>query len=259
MPASALRPRSVTEIVDVAFQIYRTHFTSLAMCSAIAYVPAMLVRFLLIGDPNRFRTLDPSHVRDFALVSLESSLAGVFSYMLMSAVLTICASQAYLGEAVDIGVAVRRTVSRLGALIVSTIIVTILVFVGIVLLVAPGIYVLAMYFAVTPVILLEDTGVLAALTRSSELSKGRKWHILVTMFLVGLIYFVVLMGLSIVTALAGGFVVQGILAAIVTICLYPVVPIASLLLYYDARIQSEGLDIELMADALGPISAPAVS
>ena len=32
--------------------------------------------------------------------------------------------------------------------------------------------------------------------------------------------------------------------------MYPVVAITEALLYYDARIQSEGLDIELMAGAL---------
>jgi hypothetical protein len=38
---------------------------------------------------------------------------------------------------------------------------------------------------------------------------------------------------------------------------YPVVAIAQTLLYYDARIQSEGLDIELMTGALtAATSAP---
>ena len=257
MPASALRPRSVTEIVDVAFQIYRTHFASLVMCSAIAYVPAMLVRFLLVGDPSRFQTLDRTQLGGFAVASLESTIAGLLSYALMTAMLTICASQAYLGETVDVGIAVRRTLSRLGALLVATFFTWVMIFFGLVLLVAPGLYVLAQYFAVTPAILLEERGAFGALSRSAELSRGRKWHILTTLLLVALIYFVIFIGISVFAALSGSYLLQAILTAILTICVYPVIPIAGLLLYYDARIQSEGLDIELMADALAP--TPAVS
>ena len=40
---------------------------------------------------------------------------------------------------------------------------------------------------------------------------------------------------------------------------YPVVAITEALLYYDARIQSEGLDIELMTSALASGAPPAVA
>jgi hypothetical protein len=44
---------------------------------------------------------------------------------------------------------------------------------------------------------------------------------------------------------------------VVTIMVYPVVAITEALLYYDTRIKSEGLDIELMAGALdAPAPAP---
>jgi len=44
--------------------------------------------------------------------------------------------------------------------------------------------------------------------------------------------------------------VQVIVMAIFTIVGYPVVAITGAVLYYDLRIRSEGLDIELMAGAL---------
>jgi hypothetical protein len=43
---------------------------------------------------------------------------------------------------------------------------------------------------------------------------------------------------------------QVFVGAVVTIMVYPVVAITQALLYYDTRIKSEGLDIELMAGAL---------
>ena len=54
--ASALRPRSASEIVDAAFQIFRAHPAAFLTCSAVAYVPALLVRLLLVGDVSRFQS-----------------------------------------------------------------------------------------------------------------------------------------------------------------------------------------------------------
>ena len=65
-----------------------------------------------------------------------------------------------------------------------------------------------------------------------------------------MIYYVLTFGFSIVGALASNFTVATVVSAAVTVLVYPVVAIAETLLYYDARIQSEGLDIELMTDAL---------
>ena len=53
--------------------------------------------------------------------------------------------------------------------------------------------------------------------------------------------------------MTGNSVVSTVATAFYTILAYPVIAITECLLYYDARIQSEGLDIELMADELGSL------
>lgn len=258
MPASALRPRSVTEIVDAAFQIFRAHAGTLVMCSAIAYIPTLYVRFLLFRDLQELNTSDPSQWGQLAVHTSYTWLATAVSYALMTALLTVSASQAYLGEDVDVAVGVRRVVSRLLPYTVMTALLWVLTLVAFIFLFFPAMYVFARYFAVAPAMLLEDRGILSAMSRSSELSRGRKWHILNTLGLVLLIYFGMLISLTLVASLIDGLVVQAIFGAVVTIVLYPVIAITGVLLYYDARIQSEGLDIEMMADALGPGPATAV-
>jgi hypothetical protein len=62
------------------------------------------------------------------------------------------------------------------------------------------------------------------------------------------------MGISLLGLLLRNFVVQTVVSGVASIVIYPVVAIAEALLYYDARIQSEGLDIELMTGALAPAS-----
>lgn len=254
MLSSALRPRSVTEIVDASFQILRAHYPAFVMCSAIAYAPQLLIRLLLVGDPQRFTALDPAMAGEVAWIGLVTAVTGLITFSLMTAVLTTCTSQAYLGEPVDVEVAVRRAIQRLGALLVTAVLATVLLVVSLFFLLAPAMYVTARLFAVTPALILEDRSISGAFARSGTLSSGRKWHILNTLGLVILIYFVFFLGVSIVGTVFGGYVVQTVLAALVTICLYPVIAIAGVLLYYDARIQSEGLDLELLADALPALS-----
>ncbi|MEP6733404.1 MAG: hypothetical protein ABJE10_22360, partial [bacterium] len=243
-----LRPRSVTEIVDAAFQILRAHYGQFVMCSALAYLPWLVFELLFLGDPEQW-------IGTRWWVVLISGVGIWITFALMSAVIITCASQAYLGEAVDVAGAVRRALPRLPRVLVAAVLRYFLLTLGLLALIVGSLYVVARLFALVPAIILEDASLLKAFSRTSALSRGRKWHILNTLGLVTIIYWVIAMGVSLVAALAGNFVVQAIVGAFYTILAYPVIAITETLLYYDARIQSEGLDIELMADELG-IASP---
>jgi hypothetical protein len=255
---TALRPRTVTEIVDAAFQILRAHYGQFVVCSSIAYIPYLVVRLVVVGDVNRFiaagtTTIDPT---GFLWVTLWSSLMGWLTFTMMDSVLVACASQAYLGEEVDTGKAVRRALVCLPKVLLAGVLWFVFVSIGFLALLVGAVYVAARCFAVIPSIVLENKGVLGAFSRSSVLSKGRKRHILNTLGLVVLIYWIVVVGALAMSSLFGNFVLTTLVTSAVTVLVYPVVAITETLLYYDARIQSEGLDIELMADELGLARLP---
>ncbi len=258
MPASPpLRPRSPSEIVDAAFQILRAQYGPFVTCAAIGYSPLVLLRLFVIGDPMRFLSVDPATVPGELLRSWSiTMLASWLTFSLMSAVLLVCASQAYLGAEVDVGAAVRSALPRLPAVLGSALLRFALMAVATVLFVFPVLWVVALLFAVTPVVVLERAGVGASFARSRALSKGRKRHVLNTLGLVAIIYYVLVAGFSIVASAAGNFVVSTIVSSLVTVLVYPVVAITEALLYYDARIKGEGFDIELMAGALDGDVAP---
>ena len=243
MAAPALRPRSPSELVDAAFQILRAHYAQFVMCSALAYLPWLVVQLVWYADPSRLAGISPT-------VSVVFGLGIWLVFALMSAVLIVCASQAYLGEPVDVGVAVRQALPRLPLVLLGALFRYVIMFVGLFFFVVGAIYVAARYFAVTPVLVLEGRGIGAAFARSTVLSRGRKWHIFNTLGLASLIYWVLAIGVQLAAALVGNLTVQALVGAVVTIMVYPVVAIAEALLYYDTRIKSEGLDIELMAGAL---------
>lgn len=254
MAAPALRPRSPSEIVDAAFQILRAHYGQFVTCSAIAYTPLLLLRLLVVGDPMRFLQAGPDTIMVGGVVwSMGAAfLGGWLTFSLMSAVLVVCASQAYLGEEVDVGAAVRRALPRVPQVLVAAVVRFVAMVLGFIAMIFPVLWVVALLFAVTPIIVLERAGVWVALRRSASLSKGRKWHILNTLGLVAIIYYVLVIGFSLLASVFGNFVVSTVMSAVVTVLVFPVVAIAETVLYYDARIQSEGLDIELMTGALDP-------
>jgi hypothetical protein len=229
--------------VDAAFQILRAHYAQFVMCSALAYLPWLVVQLVIASDPS-------VAARTSVWVGAVLGVGIWLVFALMSAVIIVCTSQAYLGDPVDVGVAIRRVIPRLPTVMLGALARYACMLAGALLFLVGALYVGARLFAVTPVIVLEGEGVSGAFSRSSLLSEGRKWHILNTLGLVALIYWVLAIGVQLAAVLLGGAIVQAIVTALYTIMVYPVVAITEALLYYDTRIKSEGLDIELMAGAL---------
>ncbi len=251
MGTSALRPRGVSELVDAAFQILRAHYSQFVMCSALAYLPWLIVELLFFGDPETW-------ARTSWWIAVLAGVGVWLSFALMSAAIITCASQAYLGDPIDVAAGIRRALPRLPRVMFAAVLRYVLLTLGLLCLLVGALYVAARLFALTPLIILEDASIPAAFGRSGKLSEGRKRHILNTLGLAAVIYWVVAIGVSMMASLAGNFVVQVLAGAIYTILAYPIIAITECLLYYDARIQSEGLDIELMAAELGvPPTQPA--
>jgi hypothetical protein len=125
------------------------------------------------------------------------------------------------------------------------------------------------YAVSIPALLLEKLGVLAALRRSVHLTRGRRWQMLVAIFLctiiayVGVIVFqgpfLMTMMLSAQTGqlpewLAYAFAMSGAIGGAIT---GPILLIALVLSYYDTRIRKEAFDLQFMMSSLDqPAPAP---
>ena len=256
------RPRSVSELVDAAFQLLRGDYLQYVMLMAIAYVPWLVV-LLATG-------LLTASARDGAAtpglgIMFATALGAMVWYSLIDAVMISAVSDRYLGRPVDVGASFRLAAGRLGHVLGAAIVKTLAVSIGFVLLIVPGFYFLAKYFAVPATVVVEGRSAGEGLARSSTLSEGLKGHVLKTLLLVWLIYLVLSFAAGLiggVTAIASDspmllIVVTQVFNAAFTILLYPLIPIVQTLLYYDARIRKEGYDLELMAEGLGPEAARA--
>lgn len=262
-----LRARSVTEIVDAAFQLYRRDALEYVLVTAIAYAPwvvaqLILMRGLLLSSPQMLNAPGPA---TFVL-----ALIGIFAYALMSAVLSRFSSDVYLDRPTGLNTVVRAVLPLVPRLIGATILFGLvlmlgfipvivgagvsnipLIFIGMLLSLVWAFYALARFFAVFQTIVLENRGVVAAFSRSSVLSQNRKGHILLTLLLVVVIFVMLSLAVTLVAQLFGTIAGSVILQALYTVVAYPLIGITQMILYYDTRIRGEGFDIEVMAGALG--------
>lgn len=254
MSDTPLRPRSITEIVDTAFTLYRRHVSQFVMVAAIAYAPYLLFIVLRGGDES-------ADVMSNAMGSIVAAVVSMISFSLVTGVVHRLGSQAYLEGTVDVEGAVRATLPRVPALIGSAVLMAVAGTIGVLCLLVGALYVAARFFAVTPAIVLEGKSVFDAFSRSSQLSDGRKWPILGTLALVFGIYFLLGIGLSVVlisATLAGQAWIALVVNAIFTILAYPATALVTLVLYYDARIRTEGFDVEHLSSRLDQTAAAPV-
>jgi hypothetical protein len=240
MSSIALRPRSATELVDAAIQVYKRQPLSFILAIALIYVPWLFVRVAFgIGlDDNPIPTPTQTIVTAFGVIVV---------YAIAGGVTTVMASDVYLDKPVDLARAFRTVGARVAPLITTMIIVTIALGLGFALFLLPALYPLARFFAVRQTILLEDVGSVAALRRSSELSLGSKRHILNTLLLVGVIFLAISIGALLLTGMIPNRLLRETLNTAISVLVYPAFGITETLLYYDLRIRKEGFDVEYLA------------
>jgi hypothetical protein len=238
-----LRSRTVSEIVDAAFALYRRDFGQYVVVMAVATVPQLVFNLLVRNDPARPPLDALTYLFFLALVGLVTSTIG-------SAAIMKLGSEVYLGEDADLEATVKSVIPRLGSLIVAAILKAIALAIGVVCLFVGALYVAARLFAVDAAIILENKGPIEAFGRSSELSDGRKGHILLTLLLVGIIYILLAICATAFAGLAKSPVFSIIASSAFTIVAYPMFGLTQMVLYYDTRIRGEGFDLERMAASI---------
>jgi len=169
---------------------------------------------------------------------LGAALAFVMSFVVQAAV-SRAAAQATVGDVVDTESSYRWGFRHLGSVLLISILAGLAIFVGLILLVIPGLIVIVMLCVVIPALVFEGKRGTAALSRSWELVKGNFWHAAGTILLAGLIAGVVS---GILTALAGSnWFAYWILSAIGRVITVPFTALVSVLLYLDLRARAEAL------------------
>jgi hypothetical protein len=258
--AAAYRARSATELIDATFQIFRRNAAGLLTLSALFTIPntilnVTLTRSALLRPGLASATAVGYNFTGFGLYFL---CLLVLSAVFHTAIIVAC-SDAYLGKEVNIADALKRALPKAFTIFVAYIVLSLLIGIGFIFFLIPGVLLGLMWYATACAILFENLDIGQAMSRSSALSKDLKGHEFATFLLAFVIYIV---GYFIIAAIAGltltvsPFVYLIVLSLGLTL-LMPIYPLVVVLLYYDARIRKEGFDIELMAQQVGGPAATA--
>jgi hypothetical protein len=129
------------------------------------------------------------------------------------------------------------TVSRLLSLLVASIITGILIAVGLVCLIVPGIILAIMFSLVVPSIMIEQVGALESLSRSRRLVSKRWGKTFVLLLIIYILIIIASLIFDAVSAPLGesSWIISGPLTALVQ----PIVPISMTLLYYSMLIKEK--------------------
>jgi hypothetical protein len=244
------------EILSSAFEIYRANAGRLLLLVAIVVVPLSLLNALfadVIFEPARVEVTNGEVVVGQALsrswgTALLLAAIGALIGVLISAVLQAAtiraAAQGTIGDPVDVEASYRYGFRRLGSVLLVGLLVAVIVGIGFILLIIPGIILLVFLSVAIPALIVEDRRGTAALGRSWDLVRGDFWH---TLGVIVVVFLIVAIVSGIIGAIGGdAWALRWIFTAIAQIVTTPFAALASVLLYLDLRARSEALSSETL-------------
>lgn len=239
--------KGVADLLVEAFGLYRTHAKPLLLTCAVLFVPAAIVNSLaraaILGPALAMaRSGDPAVMSGsfliYALGLLGTLVTGFFLYgiivPLTNGALTIAVADRVLGGNAGWPEIWTLLFRRLGLLLSAVIPAAIVVAIGCVFFVIPGL-VCALFFAfVSPVVLIEGIGGRAALERSTDLVRSDWLRVALVLLAFALVRGVAqIIGGALVAP--GSIFIASLLSDLVTMVLLPIPVLGAVLLYFDIR------------------------
>lgn len=175
------------------------------------------------------------------LILLEALLAQV-----LTAAVVYGTVQDLSGRGVSLGEIVGHGFATVLPVIVVAILFTIMIGLGSMLLIVPGLIVMTVFWVVIPVTVLEQPGILAAFGRSAELTKGCRWKIFGLVLIMIVLMIVLLMVAGLMLAVLGGMALivgTWFMSALVAAFGAVIVAVG----YHDLRFAKEGIDSQQLA------------
>jgi uncharacterized membrane protein len=166
-------------------------------------------------------------------------------------------SESVLGREPELGTSVRHGLRKVVRLFVAGVAMYILVLLGFIALIIPGVIVACGYSVVVQVVVLEELKAgTDALGRSWSLTKGYKGKAFRLGLAFFLIYLVPFMAAGILAAVVPGTeLVFTVAAQVLGFVLTPLFACAYTLFYYDLRVRQEAFDLEHLSRELGLATA----
>jgi hypothetical protein len=257
---------NVGELLDRTFSYYRRHFV---LFVGIAALPSLFGLILHLWQLDAARR--GTGTAGATLWGLATFVVFLVASTFSQGATVVAVSQIQLDRDANIREAFASIWQQLGELLVLALNIGVRVGVGLLLFIVPGIFVWLKYSVAVPVAILEQNGVSASLSRSRDLTKGRRGRIFAICVLYAILILVASMIWQVPAMLIGGRMVadaarlgQVPAAAQVVVqfgsfvtqsVVSPIATIALTLVYYDERVRREAFDLEHMMRQIDGASA----
>jgi hypothetical protein len=254
------------QLLDRVFSLYTKNFALFFSIAAIphliylvfASIPTLALGFGLVGR------VESSY---FVLTACCYGVGFILQFMahgVSQGAATVAVSDLYLGQPTAAGKSFRQTMPLIWRLIGLALGYGLLVGLGFVLLIVPGVYWAITYALALSVMAIERVSFSEAMSRSSDLVKGNRGRIALIYLLNIVLTFVIVYGLTLPTLFLSMLIVKNhptvaqlinlLVSTLAGALASPIGLIGFTLAYYDARVHKEAFDLEYMmqTDALPP-------
>jgi ribosomal protein L40E len=233
---------SLSEVVSMTFRLYQRDFLKYVILFAV--VEAIIGVFTtLVQRAITLPTL-PAHATTQQFLNWAPGFFGaLFSLIALIAIVTLVFFPVAVGSAVkiaseqiereraDLEASIRFAMSKSIQIWAVSIVVGIIVSLGLIALVVPGIILAMMFSLVLPVVMIESLGVLESLGRSRKLVSSRWLKTLALAIVFGIITGI---ASAIVRDISGPFgIASTVVSSVLSAFYLPVVPIALTVYYYS--------------------------
>ena len=240
MPGGAGADFRVGLVVGRSLAMLRRQFFKFLARAFAASLPPLLIA---VYPPKAGQLFTP----DYELLLLGVVTLTVLLFAICQPAIIYGAFQAMRGRDFHIGDSLRKSLERLMPVIGVSVLMLVLIMIGSLLLLVPGLVLWTMFLVAVPVCMVERLGPVQSLRRSAELTKGNRWRLFGMFLLLAIVVSAIRFALSGILVAVGGRLVASIgevaFDAVATSFELVVFAVA----YHDLRVAREGLDIEQIA------------
>jgi len=247
----AKQPLTVGQVLDSGFKLYTSSLKSVIGFGLIIGIISSLPGLLMTLSP-----LDPANP--------DSNFISLYAYMLGSMALTATLYGSMISrihsfathQTSSFGSAFKVGLKRAFPLIFGTLLYMLIMMLGMILLIIPGLYLMITLMFFMYVMIAEDKGIIDSLKASHQLVKGSWWRTMGVMTVLMIIYMVIglVIGLTLGTGMIMGMGTEGDIAnqinwtlqivnIVIYTFIYPMMSSVFLVLYKDLTLRKEGGDL----------------
>ncbi len=254
-----IRQMNVGEVLDQAIKLMKNRFKTLLMIATMLYLPYLVVAAFLgyaggsMSDPGAYGEMPTMNVTGLIVGFVVFILFLTVLMPLSTASAVMVLSEEYLGNTISARQAIGRSMPVLMRLIGTNILSSIVIMLGMLALILPGIYFMLRYLLTSQVVVVEGLGGSPALKRSWHLMKDNLGNGFTLVFIIAIITW----AFQFVGLLTGSELLSILINLVSQMVLFVFGLAAWVVLYFSARARHDNFDLQVLAEQLGRVEPSA--